>query len=109
MDAFLWPHTDKNERSCRAWRALVKEVSYEVTDPTVDSQIIELQGVGVDALIIAATSKPAAQTIRKVYDLGWTPERYLRSAIDRLRREADVADCGRGRGSLGRERPFACV
>jgi ABC-type branched-subunit amino acid transport system substrate-binding protein len=56
---------------------LVKEASYEVTDPTVDSQVITLQGAGVDALIIAATSKPAAQTIRKVYDLGWTPERYL--------------------------------
>ena len=57
--------------------ALVKEVSYEVTDPTVNSQVITLQGAGVDALIIAATSKPAAQTIRKVYDMGWTPERYL--------------------------------
>jgi branched-chain amino acid transport system substrate-binding protein len=56
---------------------LVKEVSYEVADPTVDSQVITLQGAGVDALIIAATAKPAAQTIRKVYDLGWTPERYL--------------------------------
>jgi branched-chain amino acid transport system substrate-binding protein len=56
---------------------LVKEVSYEVADPTVDSQVITLQGAGVDALIIAATAKPAAQAIRKVYDLGWTPERYL--------------------------------
>ena len=56
---------------------LIKEVSYEVTDPTVDSQVITLQGAGVDALIIAATAKPAAQTIRKVYDIGWTPERYL--------------------------------
>jgi branched-chain amino acid transport system substrate-binding protein len=56
---------------------LVKEVSYEVADPTVDSQVITLQGAAVDALIIAATAKPAAQTIRKVYDLGWTPERYL--------------------------------
>jgi branched-chain amino acid transport system substrate-binding protein len=57
--------------------ALVKEVSYEVPDPTVDSQVVTLQGAGVDTLIIAATSKAAAQTIRKVYDLGWTPERYL--------------------------------
>ena len=56
---------------------LIKEVSYEVTDPTVDSQVITLQGAGVDALIIAALSKPAAEGIRKVYDIGWTPERYL--------------------------------
>ena len=57
--------------------ALVKEASYEVAEPTVDSQVVTLQGAGVDALIIAATAKPAAQAIRKVYDLGWTPERYL--------------------------------
>jgi branched-chain amino acid transport system substrate-binding protein len=57
--------------------ALVKEASYEVAEPTVDSQVVTLQGAGVDALIIAATAKAAAQTIRKVYDLGWMPDRYL--------------------------------
>ena len=57
--------------------ALVKEVSYEVAEPTVDSQVVTLQAAGVDALIIAATNKAAAQTIRKVYDIGWTPDRYL--------------------------------
>ena len=56
---------------------IVKEVSYEVTEPTVDSQIVTLQGAGVDTLIIAATSKAAAQAIRKTYDIGWTPLRYL--------------------------------
>ena len=56
---------------------LVKEVSYEVAEPTVDSQVVTLQGAGVDALIIAATSKAASQAIRKIYDLGWTPDRYL--------------------------------
>lgn len=56
---------------------LVKDVSYEVAEPTVDSQVVTLEGAGVDTLIIAATPKPAAQAIRKVYDLGWTPERYL--------------------------------
>jgi branched-chain amino acid transport system substrate-binding protein len=58
---------------------LVKEVPYEVSDPTVDSQVITLQGAGVDTLIIAASSKAAAQAIRKAYDLGWMPERYLGS------------------------------
>jgi len=56
---------------------LVKEVSYEVAEPTVDSQVVTLQGAGVDTLVIAATPKPAAQAIRKIYDVGWTPERYL--------------------------------
>jgi ABC-type branched-subunit amino acid transport system substrate-binding protein len=44
---------------------LVKEVSYEVADPTVDSQAITLQGAGVGALIIAATAKPAARPSAK--------------------------------------------
>ena len=56
---------------------IVKEVSYEVSEPTVNSQVATLQGAGVDTLIIAATPKAAAQAIRKAYDIGWTPLRYL--------------------------------
>jgi branched-chain amino acid transport system substrate-binding protein len=56
---------------------MVKAVSYEVSDPTVDSQILSLQDAGVDTLVIGATPKAAAQAIRKVYDIGWTPDRYL--------------------------------
>jgi hypothetical protein len=55
---------------------IVKEVSYEVSDPTVDSQVIELQGSGADTLILGATPKAAAQAIRKAYDLGWWPDRF---------------------------------
>jgi branched-chain amino acid transport system substrate-binding protein len=56
---------------------LAKAASYETTDPTVDSQIISLQSSGADVLIIGATPKAAAQAIRKVYDLGWSPDRFL--------------------------------
>jgi branched-chain amino acid transport system substrate-binding protein len=56
---------------------LIKEASYETSEPTVDSQIVSLQGSGADVLIIAATPKFAAQAIRKSYDLGWTAVRYL--------------------------------
>jgi branched-chain amino acid transport system substrate-binding protein len=56
---------------------VVKEVSYEVTEPTIDSQVVTLQGAGADTLIIAATPKAAAQTIRKAYDAGWRAVRYL--------------------------------
>jgi branched-chain amino acid transport system substrate-binding protein len=56
---------------------IVNEVSYEVSDPTVDSQVIALQASGADTLIIGATSKAAAQAIRKAYDLGWSPDRFL--------------------------------
>jgi branched-chain amino acid transport system substrate-binding protein len=56
---------------------VIKEVSYETSEPTVDSQIVTLQGSGTDVLLIAATPKFGAQAIRKTYDLGWTPARYL--------------------------------
>ena len=52
---------------------VIKEVSYEVSEPTVDSQIVTLQGSGADVFLIAATSKAAAQAIRKTFDLGWIP------------------------------------
>ena len=52
---------------------VVKEVRYETTDPTIDSQIATLQGAGADALLVAATPKFAAQAIRRVHELGWKP------------------------------------
>jgi branched-chain amino acid transport system substrate-binding protein len=58
---------------------LVKEASYEVSEPTVDSQVITLQGSEADILIIGANPKAASQALRKTYDLGWAPERYLGS------------------------------
>jgi len=56
---------------------MVKSVSYEATDPTIDSQIVSLQSAGVDTLILAAIPKFAAQAIRKVYDIGWKPMFFL--------------------------------
>ena len=52
---------------------VIKEVSYEVSEPTVDLQIVTLQGSGADVFLIAATPKAAAQAIRKAYDIGWNP------------------------------------
>jgi branched-chain amino acid transport system substrate-binding protein len=56
---------------------LVKTASYETSEPTVDSQIVTLQGSGADILIIGATPKFAAQAIRKSFDLGWNATRYI--------------------------------
>ncbi len=56
---------------------VVRTASYEVTDATIDSQIIQLQGAGVDTLISAATPKFAAQIIRKVADMSWKPLHLL--------------------------------
>jgi len=56
---------------------IVKEVSYEVTDPTVDSQIVQLQASGADTFFNITTPKFAAQAIRKAYDIGWKPTHYV--------------------------------
>ena len=55
----------------------VKAVSFEITDPTPDSQILSLQATGADVLMIALGPKAAAQAIRKVHDIGWQAQRYL--------------------------------
>ena len=56
---------------------MVRTVSHEVTDATVDSQILSLQAAGCDVLLTATTPKFAAQTIRRVHDIGWRPLHYL--------------------------------
>jgi branched-chain amino acid transport system substrate-binding protein len=61
----------------QADRIVVAQASYEVTDPTADSQIVALQASGADALFIFASPKFAAMTIRKVYDIGWKPLQFL--------------------------------
>src|SRR6202046_2952704 len=63
----------------KAAKMIVATQSYETTDPTVDSQVVALQGSGADALLIAAIPKFAAQAIRKVYDIGWNPATFLTS------------------------------
>jgi ABC-type branched-subunit amino acid transport system substrate-binding protein len=61
---------------------IVATQSYETTDPTVDSQIVALQGSGANVLLIAAIPKFAAQAIRKAYDIGWKPTEFLNSVAN---------------------------
>jgi branched-chain amino acid transport system substrate-binding protein len=63
----------------KAATMIVKEASYEATDPTVDSQIVTLQGSGADIFYDASGPKFAAQAIRKAADIGWKPVHFLNS------------------------------
>jgi branched-chain amino acid transport system substrate-binding protein len=63
----------------KAAKMIVATQSYETTDPTVDSQVVALQGSGADVLVTIAIPKFAAQAIRKVYDIGWKPTHFLTS------------------------------
>ena len=56
---------------------IVKHVTFEVTDPTVDSQVIQLKDSGANVFFNISTPKAAAQAIRKAADIGWKPVQYL--------------------------------
>jgi ABC-type branched-subunit amino acid transport system substrate-binding protein len=57
----------------KAGQMIVKEASQEVSDPTVDSQILQLQASGADTLMVFTSNKAGAQAIRKVGSIGWKP------------------------------------
>ena len=57
--------------------ALVTAATYEIQDPTIDSQIVKLKASGADVFVIAATPKFAAQSIRKAHEIGWRPMTFL--------------------------------
>jgi branched-chain amino acid transport system substrate-binding protein len=61
----------------KAASMIVAEASYELTDPTIDSQIVKLKSVGADLVFDASTPKFAAQAIKKIADLGWKPVHIL--------------------------------
>ena len=56
---------------------IVKDVSFELSDPTVSSQVIECQASGADTFYNAGYPKFAAQAIRKASELGWKPLHML--------------------------------
>ncbi|MBO4227465.1 ABC transporter substrate-binding protein [Bradyrhizobium neotropicale] len=57
----------------KAASMVVAEASYEVSDPTVDSQILKIKDAGADLFFSATTPKQAAQAIKKIAELGWKP------------------------------------
>ena len=63
----------------KAKSMIVKQLTYEVTDPTVDSQMVELKASGADTFFNITTPKFAAQAIKKAAEIGWKPTHYLNS------------------------------
>ena len=61
----------------RADTMIVAQASYELTDATVDSQIITLQSSGANVFLNGGSPKFAAQAIRKTYDIGWRPIQFI--------------------------------
>jgi branched-chain amino acid transport system substrate-binding protein len=61
----------------KAKSVIVSEVPYEVTDPTVDSQVVSLKASGADVFFNVTIPKFAAQAIRKSAEIGWKPLHIL--------------------------------
>src|SRR5260221_159785 len=79
--AILYQNDDLGKDYVNAFKALLKSdfdkkvvtAAYEINDPTVDSQVVNLKSTGAQALLVAGTPKFAAQAIRKASEIGWKP------------------------------------
>jgi ABC-type branched-subunit amino acid transport system substrate-binding protein len=80
--AILWQNDDlgkdylngiKAGLGDKAAKMIVTEASYEVSDPTVDSQVLKIKDAGADLFFSATTPKQAAQAIKKIAEMGWHP------------------------------------
>ena len=60
-----------------ASKLIVLKQSHEVTDPTIDSQIINLKNSGANVFFNVTIPKFAVQAIRKAHDIGWKPTHFL--------------------------------
>lgn len=82
----------------KAASMIVAEESYEVTDPTVDSQIVNLKASGADTFYNVTIPKFAAQAIRKVYDIGWRPLHLLNSVSASIKSTLEPAGLEKSQG-----------
>ena len=79
--AILYQNDDLGKDYVNAFKALLKgdfgkkvvAAGYEINDPTVDSQVVNLKSSGAEGLLVAGTPKFAAQAIRKASEIGWKP------------------------------------
>ena len=67
-----------------ASKLIVLKQSYEVTDPTIDSQIINLKNAGANVFFNVTIPKFAVQAIKKAHDIGWKPTHFLNNVSSSL-------------------------
>ncbi len=80
--------------------SVVTAATYEIQDPTIDSQIVKLKASGADVLVIAATPKFAAQSIRKAFEIGWRPMTFLSNVAVWVSTVMEPAGLEAGQGIL---------
>src|SRR6202035_2723907 len=83
--AVFWQNDDAGKDQYKGLRdglgdkvnMIIADKSYEVSDPSIDSQIVALHDSGADIFFSWAAPKGSAQAIRKVGELGWKPKFFL--------------------------------
>jgi branched-chain amino acid transport system substrate-binding protein len=79
---------------------IVAEVAYEITEPTIDSQIVRLKDSGADTLLYFSTPKFTAQGLRKVKETGWTPLQLLASPTNSVKTVLEPAGFENAQGII---------
>ncbi len=79
---------------------IVAQASYEPTDATVDSQVIALKASGAEVLVNFAAPKFAAQTIRRLAEMGWKPVHYLNVTSNSIKSVLEVAGLEHAKGLI---------
>src|ERR1700738_3513375 len=83
--AVFWQNDDAGKDQYKGLRdglgdkinIIIADKSYEVSDPSIDSQIVALHDSGADIFFSWAAPKGSAQAIRNVGALGWKPKFFL--------------------------------
>ena len=84
----------------KADKMIVKAETYEVTDPTIDSQIVNLKAAGADIFYNVSIPKFAAQAIKKAYDFGWKPVHLLNDVSNSVASVLKPAGLDKSQGIL---------
>lgn len=84
----------------RADAMIVATAPYELSDTTVDAQLVKLRAAGADVVFNVATSKFAAQAIRRMAEMGWKPEQYLVSVSQTVAGTMRPAGLENGKGII---------
>lgn len=79
---------------------IVAELAYEITEPTIDSQIVRLKDAGADVLLYFSTPKFTAQGLRKVKEMGWTPLQFLASPTNSVKTVLEPAGLANAQGIM---------
>jgi branched-chain amino acid transport system substrate-binding protein len=79
---------------------VVAEVAYEITEPTIDSQIVRLKDSGADVLLYFSTPKFTAQGLRKVKESNWAPLQFLASPTNSVKTVLEPAGFENAQGII---------